>query len=246
MTRFCLGLGLVGTLACSQTTTAFVSVDGGEADAAATSCVSHPIADCSTSNPDIGSCGALFDGAELAPRCPELTRVSLDCRRFEDDPSYCYGGPTCADENGCFEESWIGFDLGRSQTVTQLRFIAGWWRDRPRDFELWVADDPAARPGDGATRVVAGRAEENPWECVEGEPCTDEVPDGCCPDGRDQPQVVDQTALTPSCELGNHPKFDIVDVPETEGRYWFFVIKSGYYDDRVWLHELELRNGCSE
>ncbi|MEM1417289.1 MAG: hypothetical protein AAGH15_20495, partial [Myxococcota bacterium] len=219
--------------------------DGGIDISSAPVCVRHAVAACQTSNADIEGCERLYDRAEFALRCPELTRISLNCRS-SGEPSYCVRDADCPESEafGCVEESWFRFDLGAARTVSELRFIGGWWADRPRDYELWTTDDPTALPGEGATLVYEGRATMNPHVCIEGDPCTSDVPDGCCPNGRSQPQVVDQSAFTPACVLGDHPKIDAASFRATTGRYWFYVIKNGYFDDRIWLYEVELGDGC--
>ena len=131
-------------------------------------------------------------------------------------------------------------------SVSQARFIAGWWADRPDEFEIWYSNSPTDLPGAGATRIYSGSAATHPWHCVSGEPCSDEVPDGCCPDGRDRPQVTDQTSYTPSCNLGTYfPKFNTATFAPAIGRYWYLMVRNGVYDDRVFLNEVQLRVGAT-
>ncbi len=210
---------------------------------AAPGCTTHTIDACSTSHPDIMSCERLYDGLELVPACPTLSRVSLDCRA--GTASYCDTSTSCPDGDGCVENVWIRFDLGAAVPVSQVRFMAGWWADRPDLFEIWYSDSPSDVPDSGATLAYGGSSAHHPWACAMGEPCTAEVPDGCCPDGRDMPQVTEQSSYTPSCDLGDHfPKLDIADFPTAVGRYWYMMVRNGAYADRIWLYEFQLRDGA--
>lgn len=238
------GAGTDGGAADSGPASGDAGTDAGPPGDAGPACRQHTIGACESSHGDIPSCELLFDGMETAPRCPTRDRLTLDCGGIPK--SYCDYGPSCTDIAGCIRNVWFRFDLGAPATVSQVRFLAGWWADRPADYEIWYTDSPTARPGFGADRAFMGNAATNPWRCVEGEPCTDEVPDGCCPDGRDQPQVTDQTGYTPSCDLGEFfPKFNVASFPPATARYWYFVVRDGVYDDRVFLYEVELRDGCA-
>lgn len=230
--------------ACAQSSGQRVDAGSDIGPDAGPICQQHAISGCGTSHPEVEGCERLYDGAETAAQCPTVGTLSITCRA-NGDASYCIDSPGCTEEFGCVDVTWIRFDLGESQRVDEMRFISGWWADRPDRYEVWFADEPFDDPEDGATQAFTGAAEVNPWRCLAGEPCTEEVPDGCCPDGRDQPQVTDQTSRTPSCDLGDEfPKFDIARFTPQTGRYWWLLIRSGRFDDRIFLHEVELRGGC--
>ncbi|RLB46448.1 MAG: hypothetical protein DRJ42_27640 [Deltaproteobacteria bacterium] len=203
-------------------------------------CATHAISACATSHSDVDDCTVLFDGLEVAPECPTQSRVSLDCR--SSSASYCDDSASCLDPSGCVRDVWFRFDLGAASPVDQIRFLAGWWSDRPDAFEVWSSDSDTAVPDAGATLVYSGTAHAHPWRCVAGEPCTDEVPGGCCPDGRGALQVTDQTAYSPSCDLGLFfPKFDAASFPQTVARHWYLMVRNAASRDRVWLNEVEFR-----
>lgn len=236
---------MVGVLAgCAQSNGQRMDAGSDVGTDAGPLCERYVIRGCSASHPEIDDCDVLYDGREVEPLCPTQRTLSIDCRE-NGDASYCIDSPGCREELGCVDETWIRFDLGQARRVDEMRFIAGWWADRPDRYEVWFADEPVDDPEAGATLAFTGAAAVQPFRCLAGEPCTEEVPDGCCPNGRDQPQVTDQTSRSPSCDLGDmFPKFDIARFAPQTGRYWWLVIRSGRYDDRIFLHELELRSGC--
>ncbi len=213
-----------------------VSIDAaaGEAPDAGNGCVQPPTSNllipisCETSAPSqVRNCERLYDGQESTspPAARGLTGTQCDPAGTSE---LCTYGSECPE--GCIEDLWIRFDFGRSVQANHFRFLADWWNKRPDNWELWVSDDPALQPNAGATPVTAGVGARNPWQCVSGEACTDEVPDVCCPDGRDRPQDTRDVG-------DNWPKLDQQELSWQSGRYWYFLIKNTR--DRSYLHLFE-------
>lgn len=124
-------------------------------------------------------------------------------------------GPGC--ETGAVSGYWFGFELGAPRVVTELRYRSDWWNKRPARWELWASDDPALTPDTGARLAATGDGHRAPWECVTGEPCSDGVPDECCPAGRAQPQSVAAGAHISKWELHQLAQ-------PASGRYFFFRV----------------------
>jgi hypothetical protein len=88
-----------------------------------------------------------------------------------------------------------------------------------------------------ARKVAEGIGREAPWACVNGELCGEEVPDVCCPDGRDRPQ-----RLEPDSKIG---KWEIHRFPAAEGQTFWFEVDSSYTPGSLGMTEIELReNPC--
>lgn len=190
-----------------------------------------PIA-CTTSAPgEVGGCEELYDAVEFASS-PELTGLDSVLCHEAGGSSFCVYDNDCV--SGCIRDLWIRFDLGTSRPVHRIRYIANWWAKRPDKWELWVTDDPAMTPDDGAALAIAGVGEPNPWACADGESCADtSVPDACCPDGRDQPQNL--------VNVGQYwPRFDELEFPELSGRYWYYLVKDTRDTNHLLLNEIEL------
>jgi hypothetical protein len=85
-------------------------------------------------------------------------------------------------------------------------------------------------PFAGASRVATAVGHANPWRCVAGESCLDpDVPDTCCPNGRDAPQAPPTTF---------NGKYDIHDFSAHAARYWYLVVRDTYVGDVLTLHEV--------
>lgn len=192
---------------------------------------------CETSAPgQVGNCDRLYDGQEFASS-PKVSGIWSVCDSAQMS-EFCTYSSECSD--GCIADLWIRFDLGRSMEVDRVRFLADWWSKRPDNWELWVSNDPALQPHAGATPVTLGVGEKNPWRCVTGEACTDEVPDACCPDGRDKPQD--------TRNVGDlWPKYDEKEFSRQSGRYWYFLIENTIDESYLYLFEIQLFGGtCDE
>ncbi len=199
-----------------------------------------PVA-CSNSHPDMGGsdCQRLFDGSELVPTCATTTTVSLDC--MGTPKPYCdYAEATCMPD-GCVENVWWMFDMGAPTLVNEVAFLAGWWNDRPRSYQIWRSDSPNDTPNAGASLVYAGAADFPPHRCVDGEVCAPDAPDSCCPAGVLNPQDT-------SCVGDFFPKFSGDLIPAFTARYWFFLALNAFPDgdgSRMNMHEVQFRGpGC--
>ncbi len=185
---------------------------------------------CDTSAPSLAdSCEQIYDGSEHASP-PSITRLIRTCDS-NGTSDFCTYSSECP--GGCIGDLWFRFDFGSSMQVNHMRFLAAHWNERPRNWELWASDDPALEPSTGATLVTSGVGEMNPWSCVSGEACTDEVPDACCPDGRDQPQDTRNVG-------GTWPKYDQQELSWQSGRYWYFLIKDTYARNQLDVFEVQL------
>ena len=187
---------------------------------------------CTSSAPgEVTGCERLYDSKEFADPPQNQSVSGLNCNDGGGS-SFCVYDGDCG--NGCIRDVWIQFDLGAPRSVHRIRYMADWWAKRPDHWELWVSDDAAATPDNGATMVTSGIGEANPWRCVVGESCVDDsIPDACCPDGRDQ--------LQDTTDVGEFwPRFDELAFPGQTGRYWYYVIRDTRDKEQCLLFELEL------
>lgn len=129
---------------------------------------------------------------------------------------------------------WFGFALVEPRVVTELRYRSDWWNKRPATWELWASDDADLTPMSGARRVATGDGRRAPWECVTGEPCSEGVPDECCPAGRTQPQSVAAGAHIAKWEV--HPLAE-----PAAGRFFFFRVLTTEEPGNLELDGFELR-----
>lgn len=125
---------------------------------------------------------------------------------------------------GCATD--VDFDLGTRRFVKRLRFLSDWWAKRPGTWELWASDDNT-----NFSLVMQARSNHAPWRCVQGEPCTAEVPAKCCPGGATQ----DTSVVGP-----NYPKWDDFSFSGVAARYWRFRITKTDDADALIMRELEL------
>jgi len=200
----------------------------------------QPVAEvqgCMASSPDVRDCANSYDSQESdGPPYLDST-LRGDCSPGGGS-SHCTYGPQCS-PSGCIDNLWIRYDLGGAETITMLRFRAGWRTRRPLNYEVWASDDPDATPGDGANIVANGVGHLDPWECVEGESCDDSaVPTQCCPGGTDQPQNLAEISIR------HWSKWDELALQPTEARYWYLLVIDSYEPSEVSFHEVEWVRAC--
>jgi len=182
--------------------------------------------------PHCAECALGYGGATCAA-CPE-TKLTIQacanaliaCDKWIDGNNTTATYDQCQrGEDGCFATDF-DLDLGSRRYVRRLRFLSDWWSKRPGTWELLASDDNAS-----FSLVMDGRSNKAPWKCIDGYPCTAEVPTECCPNGTTQ----DTTALGP-----DYPKWDDFTFTGVVARYWRFRIKTTDDSDNLIMRELEL------
>ena len=196
-------------------------------------------AECSIPCPWTGLSVVACESADATFNCSTHTDGNYDSRQSLScvdgtEPLCVPPGGTCTDPAGCVRDAWIGVDLGSARAVSRLRFLSDWWSKRPNNFEVWASDDPADVPDAGAMLIAAGVGAVQPYQCVTGEACTEEVPDACCPDGRDRPQDTRDVGTL-------YPLWDILDFPEQTHRYWYFLVRDTRDTDQLIMREVEFQ-----
>jgi hypothetical protein len=180
--------------------------------------------------PSCDKCALGYSGASCAA-CPQTeltiqscTHAFIACSKWIDGDNKTSTSNQCQ-EAGCFATD-IDFDLGSRQYVQRLRFLSDWWAKRPGTWELWASDDNA-----NFSLVMDARSNKAPWKCVQGDPCTTEVPTECCPGGGTQDTSIVGT---------NYPKWDDFRFSGVAARYIRFRIKTTDDSDNLIMRELEL------
>ena len=174
---------------------------------------------CESSSPEVKDCIRTNHGGGIYAECA-----------LDKSSKFCSYAGNCTE--GCISRLWLRYDMGTSQNVRFLRYQADWWGKRPDHWELWASDDPKLVPKGGAVLVAAGVGAKAPWVCKTGDPCTPEVPDACCPDGRQKPQ---DTRMVGEA----HAKYDDAWFHPTRARYWYFVIVDTDDDVRLILTDIQ-------
>lgn len=182
--------------------------------------------------PSCGKCALGHAGASCAS-CPQAkltiqacAHASIMCSKWIDGNNKTDTSDKCpSGSSGCFATD-IDFDLGSRQFVHRLRFLSDWWAKRPGTWELWASDDNV-----NFSLVMDARSNKAPWQCVQGEPCTSEVPTECCPGG-----VTQDTKAVGTY----YPKWDDFTFSGVTARYWRFRIKTTDDSDSLIMRELEL------
>jgi hypothetical protein len=179
--------------------------------------------------PLCNKCALGHAGASCAA-CPQTKRTiqscahaSIACSKWIDGDDQTMTTDQCM-TSGCFATD-IDFDLGSRQFVNRLRFLSDWWNKRPGTWELLASDD-----NDHFSLVMDARSNNAPWQCTDGDPCTAEVPEECCPGGGTQSGV--------GAKL--YPKWDDFTFSGLAARYWRFRIKTTDDRDSLIMRELEL------
>lgn len=180
---------------------------------------------CTSTHPD------LPDACERTVDEPESSLgMTLDCNASPEACDFETG--TCTPQRGCIKDFTLMYALAQERTADHFRFHSDWWSKRPREWELWASSDESITPDSGATLVLSGTGRRNPWVCVAGESCaSSDVPDVCCPDGRDAPQ-------NPPNETT--PKYDESPFVPTTARVWWFRVVNTYDTDTLMMFEVEL------
>ena len=181
--------------------------------------------------PSCGTCALGHEGA-TCEACGETKLTiqacghpSIACSKWIDGANGTSTGDSCPSVGGCFATD-IDLDLGFRRFVHRLRFLSDWWAKRPGTFELLASDDNVH-----FSSVMNGRSNKAPWKCVQGEPCTAEVPTECCPGGVTQDTSVVGTS---------YPKWDDFTFSGVTARYWRFRILATDDPDSLIMRELEL------
>lgn len=172
-----------------------------------------PPLDCAALGREAGpapdACGACLSGSDaLVPLSCSSNVPGLLCDHWtdgdvgSDSSAACeYTPEICTADDGtcngsCLPTLAIAFEFGGAVTPGGLRFLSDWWKKRPEEWEVWVSDSVDTKPGSGAVKVASGNGHPAPWQCVSGDPCTDDVPaELCCPDGTTAPQRIEEGAL---------------------------------------------------
>jgi hypothetical protein len=118
-----------------------------------------------------------------------------------------------------------------AETIDQVRLRFNWFNPRPVDVELWVSDDPSVTPDSGAALVGTFPLAPKGHRCVTGDPCDVDVPDACCPDGRDAPQDTRDVGQA-------HWKYDIIEPPSTTARMLYVRMPVSHDADFIQLAEV--------
>ncbi len=174
------------------------------------------------------------EGAEcgLAEDGDERSQFSISCAVPSDlSDEFCVEVRACPTEDPCIRDFDLHVSLLTETAVSRVWVLSDWWTKRPDVVEIWVSSDPSMGPDNGATLAGTVSAQRSPWQCVDGEPCTDDVPDTCCPNGRDEDQ--DLSDLD-----GPFAKWDILEVTPTVGdEVWVRVVNTQQPAELV-LHEV--------
>ena len=180
--------------------------------------------------PSCDTCALGYSGATCAA-CPQTkltiqscTHPTIACGEWIDGDNKTSTSDQCQ-RAGCFATD-VDFDLGSRQYVNRIRFLSDWWAKRPGTWELWASDDNVS-----FSIVMDARSNKAPWKCIQGDPCTAEVPTECCPGGATQ----DTTAVG-----SNYPKWDDFTFSGVVARFWRFRILTTDDSDNLIMRELEL------
>lgn len=159
-----------------------------------------------------------IDGAKLVDGIYRgfETVMQFDCAGADAASSFCTDGEVTGGKFVVFHEE---------TTFSSARWMSDWHSKRIKDYRVYVGQ--AAGPD---ILVAEGTAPMNPYQCVVGEACTEEVPDDCCVNGRDQPQAFEAPAPL--------AKWDVVKFPATVGTKIVLEVLSSY-SNRANIYELQ-------
>jgi hypothetical protein len=217
----CLDIGDEGVCRCP------LGVTGARCE---TVCASEPIpiAECASSStigPD--ACLDVID-QDLS------TGIRFDCS--QTGVGYCDYDGECA--VGCFDAMNLVAIFDEPYAMTELWFYTDWWAKRPVTWRVFAADDFDAIRAGNEREVASGDANAAPWQCTTGDPCEDDVPDICCPDGRDQPQR--EVTETPTA------RWDVYPLEPAVGGAWVLRIEGSQDGTTINFEELAFYgNQCS-
>lgn len=193
------------------------------------------------------ACAEGFEGAtcvacgtsRMQPTRCDTTVGGVECERLVDDrPRHslsidCSATP---DSGGCagdqVSNADFAFTFANPIAISEVRLLSDWWTKRAKQWEVWRSDTVGEGPGTGATLVASGVAQENPWQCVSGEACDEYTPDDCCPNGRDQPQSIEEGAL-----LSKH---DILHFPADTSSVWWVRVVDAWGGGQLLLSDVRL------
>ncbi len=187
------------------------------------------------------SCDAVCDAGPLAPVSCSID--GIDCLGLFDgtwtfSPSCTNDSPFCEYDDGecvggCIRVP-IDLDMGADVQLSELWWQADWWSKRPDRVLVQVASDASFADAETVAELTGNEA---PYQCVTGEPCGGNVPDACCPDGRDRPQRIADGALI--------SLWDIHAVGAGYGRYWRVLIDNTYSPaDLILVSMQTFGHGC--